>query len=382
MPYLDGHPHRDFLDHVLHDSLERLLLPSLEREIRRELTDEALAHAVGIFARNLRSLLLQPPMRGKRVLALDPGLRTGCKVAVMDETGMLIEHGVVFPHGPQNRKPEAKSALETLIRKYQTPVIAIGNGTACRETEALVSDLIADIGAGRSNILPPPPPRPPRPPRQPAPAPAVAAAPPGDTPAVPVPSEMPAAPPAEVPTPPPEAPAAVPAETPAAPPPEVPAAPPAPKSRRRPRPTRRTSREAAPRGVTDDSPAAPPVPVEPPRPPVPFVSDLPPAPRELAYVIVNEAGASDYSASPVARDEFPNLDATTRGTISIGRRLQDPLAELVKIDPQHVGVGLYQHDVKDKQLKNSLEAVIESCVNEVGVDLNTASARCCGTSPG
>ncbi len=248
---LDGHPHRQFVELALEDGLKRLLYPSLDTEIRKELKDEALQYAVEIFARNLRSLLLQPPLRGKRVLAVDPGIRTGCKIAALDEQGVLLEDTVIYPHEPKNEIAEAKATLAGLIRKHQLTMIAIGNGTACRETETLVSDLIADLEKGADGQFP----------------------------------------------------------------------------------------------LTN-----------------------------LVYIVVNEAGASDYSASPIAKEEFPDKEATVRGTVSIGRRLQDPLAELVKIDPQHVGVGLYQHDVKANQLKSSLDQVVESCVNEVGVELNTASA--------
>ncbi len=356
---LADHPHRDIIDKALEDGLNRLLLPALEREVRRELTEHAQDSAVHIFARNLRSLLLQPPLRGKRVLAIDPGLRSGCKLAALDETGKLLEHMVVYPH-TGHRAAEAKSHLEKLIRRHQTAIIAIGNGTACRETEQLVSELIADLEAGKTCVLPDAPPKPPKVTPAPAPttesteqpvavapaAPESPVAPPTETSAAPA-AETTVAPAAETPiAPTPEAPSAASAETTAAPPiAEAPLAP----------------------GAAPVAEALPPVPAPPPPEP------LPEAPKDISYVIVNEAGASDYSASPIAREEFPTHDATTRGTISIGRRLQDPLAELVKIDPQHVGVGLYQHDVRPKHLKESLEAVIESCVNEVGVDLNTAS---------
>jgi uncharacterized protein len=338
---LEGHPHADFLRAVLTDALARLLLPSLEREIRRELTNVAEQHAVSVFARNLRSLLLQPPLRDRRVLAIDPGFRTGCKVCCLDETGNPLEDGVIFPHQPQNKKDEAKAKMEELIRRHRANVIAIGNGTACRETEELVSDLIARL----ASPAPPPP----------------AAAPPVT---MPVPETPPAAPPGAAATP---APAPEPAPAPTAAEPAAPAAeapPPAP--------------EAPPAAAPEQQPtpaAAVPVPAPAPESapaPPPAAEPLPPI-TDLAYVIVNEAGASVYSASTVGREEFPTLDATLRGTISIGRRLQDPLSELVKIDPQNVGVGLYQHDVNPRQLKDSLDAVIESCVNHVGVDLNTAS---------
>jgi len=329
---LNNHPHRDFLKRATEDALHRLLVPSLERELRRELTQRAEAHAIEVFARNLRSKLLAAPLLGKRVLAIDPAFRTGCKLAALDETGNLLDHDVMYPHPPQNRKAEAKLKLELLLRKHNLNVIAIGNGTACRETEEVVSEVLASLEARRLG-LPDPTPEP-EPPAPPAPAPE--------------------------PTPEP-APAAVETATPPA---------------------------------VEDAPVTPPVvedaptPAEPaPTPPAPEkekpnqvellkkqLEGLPDAVAELAYVIVNEAGASVYSASPVGKEEFPHLDATTRGTVSIGRRLQDPLSELVKIDAQHVGVGLYQHDLHSKSLRESLDAVIESCVNTVGVDLNTASA--------
>jgi uncharacterized protein len=363
---LADHPHKEFLEKVLADALTRLLSPSLEREIRRELTHLAEGHAVGVFARNLRSLLLAPPLRDRRVLAIDPGFRTGCKLAVLDETGNLQEDAVIFPHPPQNKRDEAKNKLEFLVRKHQVHVMAIGNGTACRETEELVSEVISQLDKRHREQA---------------------------TTVISVePSELlthsSAPSPEGEPTP-------------------VPAASPQIVELHTIETTTVTPEDGygltiiqadtlsltthVPSLVVDaggqedasglaanqsaDSPttrhdhnavalvaAA-----------MPTMEGLPPAPSDLAYVIVNEAGASVYSASPVGREEFPNFDATLRGTISIGRRLQDPLSELVKIDPQNIGVGLYQHDVNPKHLKESLEAVIESCVNTVGVDLNTAS---------
>lgn len=234
-------PHGEFIRQCAEDALSRMIQPSLDRESRRELTDKAEIHAVNVFARNLRNLLLQPPLQGKRVLAIDPGFRTGCKVAVLDEIGHCLVTDVIYLTGSTDKRGAAKAKLIELLQAHATQLVVLGNGTACRETEELVSEVI-------SETLP-----------------------------------------------------------------------------------------------------------------------------EVEYIIVNEAGASIYSTSPVAREEFPNFDATLRGTISIGRRLQDPLSELVKIDPQHIGVGMYQHDVTPKLLKESLESVVESCVNYVGVDLNTAS---------
>jgi uncharacterized protein len=380
MEDLQKHPHRAFLETVTDDALARLLVPSLEREIRRELTHKAENHAVVVFARNLRSKLLAAPLRGRRVLAIDPAFRTGCKLAVMDDTGNLVADGVIFPHPPQNKRAEAKSKLETMLRRHLVNVIAIGNGTACRETEELVSELLADIETRRNN-------------------PTATATPPGEgaptaADAVPTPPveqvptqtvDVPASPPvaaggsatlAEATPLDAEAPiaASVPEESPSpAAVGETPAVALEANS------VQQTSAETpAPMSASADADVAttPPQAVEAPVPPTP-----PPEPAEpllepqpdLAYVIVNEAGASVYSASPIGREEFPHFDATLRGTISIGRRLQDPLSELVKIDRQHVGVGLYQHDVNPKHLRESLDAVIESCVNTVGVDLNTAS---------
>jgi protein Tex len=237
------HPHAEFLRGTGRDALARLIFPSLEREVRRELTDWAEAHAVNVFARNLRNLLLQPPVRGRRVLAIDPGFKSGCKLAALDEFGKLLDQAVIHIVGKPERRQEGKAKIAELIKQHQLTLVAIGNGTACRETEEVLGELLNEE-----------------------------------------------------------------------------------------------------------------------------LQD-----QQVSFVIVNEAGASVYSTSPIGREEFPDYDATLRGAISIGRRLQDPLSELVKIDPASIGVGLYQHDVKAKHLRTSLDAVVESCVNFVGVDLNTAS---------
>jgi uncharacterized protein len=392
---LTDHPHAEFLKQVTADALTRLLLPSLERELRRELTNRAEQHAVTVFARNLRSLLLQPPLRGRRVLAIDPGFRTGCKIACLDETGNLLDEAVIFPHPmygkphgkkaaaphpapaslpegapatppevkeepapPHRKREEAKAKLEELIRKHQISIIAIGNGTACRETEEVVSEVIAALENGQmaGKTVP------------------VESVTPLDysvlstpfpvlTIAYPLLSSTPEH--ALLPTtelaPPPE-PGAV-----NLPPVEPPAAMPLPIE-----PATVPSAPAVPQVASNASPPPTAIPAAA-IPAASALAALPPPPSDLAYVIVNEAGASVYSASAVGREEFPGYDATLRGTISIGRRLQDPLSELVKIDPQNIGVGLYQHDVSPRQLKESLDAIIESCVNQVGVDLNTAS---------
>ncbi|MGM0470867.1 MAG: Tex family protein [Bacillota bacterium] len=227
---------------AIEDGYQRLVAPAIAREVRNHLTEEAQEHAIDIFADNLRTLLLQAPVRDKRVLAIDPGFRTGSKVAVVDEIGKLLTTSVIYPHPPQQQSKQSKATIKGLISKYEIDLIAIGNGTACRKTELFLAELIKELDSS------------------------------------------------------------------------------------------------------------------------------------LQYVIVNEAGASIYSASQVAQAEFPNLDAALRGTISIARRLQDPLAELVKIEPQHLGVGMYQHDLDQKKLATALETVVESVVNYVGVNLNTASA--------
>jgi uncharacterized protein len=223
------------------DGAARLLFPSLEREIRNDLTEKAEKQAITVFSKNLRNLLLQQPVRGQVVLGIDPGFRTGSKLAAIDDTGKLLEIGVIFPHPPQNQKKEAEEKVKGFIKKWKVTAIAIGNGTASRETEAFVAGLI------KENNL------------------------------------------------------------------------------------------------------------------------------NIKYTIVSEAGASVYSASKLAREEFPELDLSYRSGVSIARRIQDPLAELVKIDPKSIGVGQYQHDVNPKELGQALGGVVESCVNTVGVELNTAS---------
>jgi uncharacterized protein len=353
---LADHPHAEFLKTVVEDALVRLVLPGLEREIRRDLTEEAQEHAVAVFARNLRSLLLQRPLRDCRVLAIDPGFRAGCRVAVLDETGQLLEHAVIYALGANANKDEARAKLEELIRKHQVRVIAIGNGNGCREMEELISELIAHLESGGTYFG--------RPvsgetvPSGDSPPAAAAAQPIAPPPPAAVEQTAATEPPPAEPAPAAEPVAAgersavLPAET----QPLAAADAPAPASAETPAAASPTGPEATPARVV----AGPPPP------------DLPPTPPQLAYVIVNEAGASVYATSPIGREEFPHYDAPLRATISLGRRLQDPLSELVKVDPHHVGVGLYQHDVHTRHLRDSLEAVIESCVNSVGVDLNSA----------
>ena len=383
---LADHPHAEFLAGVLEDAMVRLLLPSIEREIRRELADEASEHAVKVFARNLRGLLLQRPIRANRVLAIDPGFRTGCKLAAMDETGNLLEQAVIFPNPPQKKKRDARHKLEELIRRHQIKVIAIGNGTGCRETEEFVADLLAELQRRPPDGNAPPEPEPAPEPQAEASAAEPTAA--EATAAEPAPASAPEATPlVEAPLPPPvataepaleplasAAEAAAPAEEAGVPAAEA-AAPAAQDDASAPAEVPQAAEAPPP---VEQPEAAPPVALpktRPKPPPVPKVdlTTLPPAPADLAYVIVNEAGASVYSTSAIGKEEFPNHDSTLRGAMSLGRRLQDPLAELVKVEPQHVGVGLYQHDVSTKWLRESLDGVVESCVNHVGVDVNTAS---------
>ena len=227
---------------AIEDSYERLIAPSIEREIRNQLTETAEAGAIKVFGKNLEQLLLQPPITGHVVLGWDPAFRTGCKLAVVDATGKVLDTTVIYPTAPQNKVTEAKTVLKKLIKKYNVTLISVGNGTASRESEQVIVELLKEL----------------------------------DTP--------------------------------------------------------------------------------------------------VQYIIVNEAGASVYSASKLATEEFPNFDVGQRSAASIARRLQDPLAELVKIDPKSIGVGQYQHDMNQKKLGEALEGVVEDSVNKVGVDLNTASA--------
>jgi len=230
-----------YLERAIDDSWDRLLYPSLERELRSTLSETAQTQAIKMFAVNLKQLLMQPPVRGQNILAIDPAYRTGCKCAVIDATGLVLDTTVVYPTPPQPRIAEAASTLRRLIKTHKVTVIAIGNGTASKETEIFVAGLIKE------------------------------------TPGV-------------------------------------------------------------------------------------------------SYMVVNEAGASVYSASKLAADEFPQFDVSIRSAVSIARRLQDPLAELVKVDPKSIGVGQYQHDMPPAQLSGTLDGVVEDCVNNVGVDLNVASA--------
>ena len=233
------------LREVCEDSYKRLLFPSLERQIRAQLTERADAQAIGVFSENLKNLLMQPPVKGAVTMGFDPAYRTGCKIAVVDPTGKVLDTTVVYPTPPANRTEEAKKMLSQLIQKYGVTVIAIGNGTASKESEIFVAQLLGELN--------------------------------------------------------------------------------------------------------------------------------PKLQHKVSYMVVSEAGASVYSASELGAKEFPQFDVSLRSAVSIARRLQDPLAELVKIDPKSIGVGQYQHDMPAKEMDVALGGVVEDCVNRVGVDLNTAS---------
>ena len=228
---------------AVQDAYTRLIFPSIEREIRNELTDNACASSIKVFGENTRQLLMQPPVKGNVTIGLDPGYRTGCKVAVISETGKVLDTGVIYPAPPHNKIDEAKKIIKNLVKKHNVKMFAIGNGTASHETEVFAAEVIKELDCG------------------------------------------------------------------------------------------------------------------------------------ITYMVVSEAGASVYSASKTAAEEFPQFDVSLRSAVSIARRLQDPLAELVKIDPKAIGVGQYQHDMPQKELSAALDGVVEACVNSVGVDLNTASPQ-------
>lgn len=322
---LADHPHAGLISGFAEDAVNRLLAPSIEREIRRDMTERAEDHAIVVFARNLRRLLLQPPVQGKRVLAIDPAYRTGCKLAALDEQGNLLDTSTVYPFGGSNQPKWEKKKKKEKDKDKET------KAEAATAAEAPAAEPTAPVAAET----------------EPAETPVVAA-------------EAPAA----------EAPPSAETEAAAAESVAIDTTAEVAASRKAEAKAKlvefakqhhsnviaigngTASRE------TEELVAA-------------AISESLPG---VAYIIVNEAGASHYSTSPTAREEFPSYDATARGTVSIGRRLQDPLSELVKIDPQNLGVGLYQHDIAEKRLKESLESVVESCVNYVGVDVNTASA--------
>jgi uncharacterized protein len=424
------HPHRDLLLSLTAASVDEILLPALEKEVRRDLLQQAQEHAVQVFARNLRSLLLQPPVRDRKVLAIDPSNRNVTPVVVLNEDGGYVEDAVIHVSGPHRNLSEAKRRLEQLIRRHQISLIAIGNGGNYRDVEALVSELIADLerGGGKSPIPPTPA----------STSTSVSAL--TQPAAVPPPVETVSI--TEAGTPLPSSEVSLTSETLAAPAP-VPATTsipivafpatettftttvtglvptvtitpsetadtedsaggsPASEQPASSQPSLEAAPFPVPPQVAIESVGSAPVeaavtstttilPISTPETISAPVSQidlegLPPAPKDLAYAIVIEAGIRDYAHSPIAQEEFPTLSPAIRAAISVGRRLLDPLAELVKIEPHHIGVGLYQHDVKQKYLKEALEAVVISSVNAVGVDLNRAEypllRYVCGLNP-
>jgi len=303
---------------AVEDSFKRLINPSIENEFAALSKERADEEAIKVFTENLRQLLLSPPLGQKRVLALDPGFANGCKIACLDEQGNLLHHEIIYPHPPRNQVRQATEALQRMINTYKIEAIAIGNGTASRESKEFVENITTETTAG-----PPPPP----PPRREG----------SDYRHLP-------------------------------------------KSKQQftdnasPNFTKQTDNYNNPNSKPQSAGHTTPLPLgegsgEGPVGPVGPVGSA----SSLFIFLVSEDGASIYSASPVAREEFPDEDVTTRGAISIGRRLMDPLAELVKIDPKSIGVGQYQHDVDQSKLKHSLDQTVMSCVNQVGVNLNTAS---------
>nr|BAA19315.1 ydcI [Bacillus subtilis] [Bacillus subtilis subsp. subtilis str. 168] len=291
---------REILQETIEDSYKRLIQPAIEREIRKELSEKADEQAIHIFSENLRKLLLQPPMKGKTVLGVDPAFRTGCKLAVSDETGKVLKIDVIYPHAPVNKTKEAHEKVKKILEQYQVEMVAIGNGTASRETEQFIVNVLRDMPRKIYYVIYP------------------------------------------------HAPVN--------------------KTKEAHEKVKKILEQYQVEMVAIGNGTAS-------RETEQFIVNvLRDMPRKIYYVIVNEAGASVYSASELAREEFPDLKVEERSAVSIARRLQDPLAELVKIDPKSVGVGQYQHDVSQKRLNESLRFVVETVVNQVGVNVNTASA--------
>ena len=349
----EGHPHRELLREAADDAVTRLILPAIEKDIRRDFADLSNQEVAHGFARHLATMLMQPPIRGRRVLAIDPGFRQGCKLAALDESGALLDHDTIFPHMPQRRVELAKKKVEFYLRKYGLNTVVIGNGPASRETEFLVADLFAEM-TDRKN----------RPELATLPKPAE----PGSSPH---PVAEPATPSAAESVTAPEPPAAAggsetdhkeqsPATTDPGISTETATTPGTPAEEK-------TSAETgSPSTVTPGEPAAPPEPEI-------DLSGLPDPVPGLCYVLVNEAGAGAYANSPAAKAEFPTLDPMTCTAISIGRRLADPLAEYVKFDPQSIGPVFHPQDGRPKFYKELLQGVVESAVNAIGADVNQAA---------
>jgi uncharacterized protein len=353
-------PHATLLRQALDDAMNRQLQPALEREIWRELMDEAEAHAIHVFACNLRGLLLQRPLRNRRILAIDPGFRTGCRIAALDEHGILLDQATIFPNAGKKKdrgKGDRYKGKPPAGNQEPASATAAVAAPAAEALAAATPETVAQPSAVPNEQAQPSGP-------EAVPTDVMVSALPGNT-AAPTDAESPTTPTTDVTV----------AEAPAAAA-EVPTAPAAANVEAVAEgPDRRAEARAAVEDMVrkyslsvvalGNGPAC--------RETEEFLSEIIAGGlNELEYVIVNEAGVSYYSASPLGKEEFPGFDPTLRGTISIGRRLQDPLTELVKVDPAHLSVGLYQHDVDPKRLKEALEAVVESCVNQVGADLNSA----------
>jgi len=352
---LEQHPHADFLREVASDALNRLLIPAIEREARRELGQRAEELAAAALGRNLFNRLMAPPFPGKRIMGIDPGFRAGCRVAVIDERGRPLEYATIQPHAPHDRTAEAKLKLEELLRKFEVDLIAIGNSNACRPTEFLLSDLLAMFGRRRRGepepVAPTPAPAPanaPPEPSEPAPeasAPAEAMAPPAEAPAASESSPAEVAPPAG------ETPAAAAEETPLVFPPAE----------------ERVEKPAAPEPAPANLP--------PPVPPV-DLSGLPEPKEHLSFCVVSEAGTPD------PEDELRGVEAGLRLAVSIARRLQDPLVELSRIEPQQLASASYPFDTNSRVLRDVLADTIESAVGAAGADLNHVNLNLLGRISG
>lgn len=356
------------LQTAIKDGYERLLNPSLQSEVRTLLKERSDAEAIKVFDANLSNLLLSPPAGLISVIGIDPGFRTGCKVAVVDETGKFLEQTTIYPTEPRKDVAGAERKLYRLVQKYNVHAITIGNGTGSRETDAFVREFLRKYHSAEPLGV-----RPPKPETAtvPVPAPPIEAIAVEGTPAEPIqsPPTLSAEPNAVLEATPGAAPGDV-TEADAA---AVETVEPFPAAAEATPTLEETTHEDS---VTSEQPAVVVSAIEPSGQPEPVPGSEAHVIEQrhpIFSVIVNESGASVYSASDSAREEFPKLDLTVRGAISIARRLQDPLAELVKIHPKSIGVGQYQHDVDQKRLKEGLEATVESCVNRVGIDLNTAS---------
>lgn len=343
----EGHPHQDLLLEAADDAVTRLILPAIEKDIRRDFADLSNQEVAQGFARHLATMLMQPPIKARRVLAIDPGFRQGCKLAALDESGALLDHDTIYPHMPQRRVELAKKKVEFYLRKYSLNTVVIGNGPASRETEFLIADLFAEITDRKNRPEAVAPPKPAEAVASPSPAPESATAGPESSATLEGRDSNLQE----------QAPAATDTGTPA-----------------QPAATEGTPSEEKTQAESPTSTTVPP-PEEPAPPPEPEIdlSGLPDPVPGLCYVLVNEAGAGAYANSPAAKAEFPTLDPMTCTAISIGRRLADPLAEYVKFDPQSIGPVFHPQDGRPKFYKELLQGVVESAVNAIGADVNHAA---------